>query len=70
MTFDPGWGKVTAQAAGPARTTPAPRNPWAVLTPVGTVDVDFVLDVRSQYPTFKVRSSQPVKITSTAMRNP
>lgn len=72
MTFDPGWAKVTATTAGPANTHAAPKNPWALLTPVadGHMDVDFVLDVRTQFPTFKVRSSQPVRITSTPMRQP
>lgn len=72
MTYDPGWTTVTATTVGPANTHAAPRNPWAILTPLasGNMDVDFVLDVRTQYPTFKVRSDQPVKITSTPMGAP
>lgn len=72
MTYDPNWTAVTATTAGPANTHAAPRNPWAILTPLanGAMDVDFVLDVRTQFPAFKVRSNQPVRITSTPMRVP
>lgn len=71
MIYDPSWSKVSGgDTLG--RTNIAPRNPWAVLTPepTGSMDINFVLDIRSQYPTFKVRSDMPVKITSTPMRNP
>ena len=72
MTYDPGWAKVTTTVAGPVNIHAAPRNPWAVLVPlsVNGQDVDFTLDVRSQYPGWKVRSDQPVRITSTPMRTP
>lgn len=71
MPIDPGWTKVAA-TSGFGRTSVTPRDLWTVLVPVadGNMDVDFVITVSSQYPTFSVRSDDPVLITSTPMRTP
>lgn len=72
MTYDPGWANVTAGSAGPTRVAVAPANPWATLAPVadGNMDVDFVLLVRDQYPTFEVRDAQPVEIRDDPLKTP
>jgi len=71
MTYDPGWGKVTTSQPGPVNIHAAPKNPWTTLTPfpVGA-DVDFVIVLRSEYPSWEVRSDEPVEITSTPMVQP
>lgn len=72
MVYDPNWTTIPGPTTGPTHTSVTPRNPWTVLTPVavGTLDVDFVLKVRANFPAFTVRSDQPVRITSTPMVTP